>query len=134
MKTIHAKQLIPLIKTKFPGFSPFWEKFESYWGSDQGLTIELIPFSEYALSVINRHDDKTIKEIFDFVEKLLVHGDESVKNAIATSFLEHLLSQDAEEIDFKKITKFFGKQTMGYCKAWDQFTGVKTPGIGDTET
>jgi len=60
---------------------------------------------------------------------LLINGDESVKNAIATSFLEYLMSNDPDEIQFTSFSKFLGKHSIEYCRAWDEFTGVRTKGI-----
>jgi hypothetical protein len=50
---------------------------------------------------------------------------------MATSFLEHLLSQSPDEINFRNVVQYWGAHTIGYCKAWDEFTGVKTKGLWD---
>src|SRR6185369_9711627 len=108
MEKIIAKNCINLLKKRFPKFLPYWESYINYWGEDQGITIQMIPFSEYAVDTIKANNDIEIKEIFDFVEFLLYNGDDSVQNAIATSFLEYLLSKDPNEIKFSTFSKYLG--------------------------
>ncbi len=129
MKKITAKNCIELIKQTFPKFLPYWESYIRDFGPDLGLTIQMIPFEEYALSVVKINNVIEIKKIFDFVELLFCNGDESVKDAIATSFLEYLLSKDPDEIKFKKFVKYMGENAIGYCRAWDKFTGTRTEGL-----
>lgn len=129
MKKINEKQCIRLLKEKFPKFLSYWQSYIDHWGNEQGICIQMLPFSDFAIDVIKSKNDSEIKKIFDFVEFLLCQGNEAVQNAIATSFLEYLLSKDPEEIKFKEFSKYLGKNTIDYCKAWDKFTGVKTEGL-----
>lgn len=132
-KQITAVNFINLIKEKFPKFIAYWESYISEWGLDEGLTIQMLPFSDYAIDVIKSNDENEIKRVFDFVEFLLCNGDESVTYAITTSFLEYLLSHDPDEIQFSKFSRYLGENTVNYCKAWDKFTGIKTEGLWDNE-
>lgn len=100
-------------------------------GVNQGITIQMIPFSEYVEDLIKCNDEEEMEKIFDLVEWLLQNDDESVQTAKATSFLEYLLSKDPDEIKFKRFIKYLGKETINYCKAWDKFTVVKTEGVSD---
>jgi hypothetical protein len=119
------------MKKRFPKFIPYWESYVDYWGEDQGITVQMLPFSEYALDIIKANRDVDIKNIFDFVEFLLCNGDDFVQNAITTSFLEYLLSKDQNEINFSKFSKYLGNQTINYCKAWNKYTGNNTQDLHD---
>ena len=119
------------MKEKFLKFPVYWKDYIRDFGSDLRLHIQMLPFGEYAIDTIKSNDEVEIKKIFDFVEFLLCNGDESAQNAIATSFLEYLMSKDPDEIKFCKFAKFLGKNALGYCRAWDKFTGVRTEGLWD---
>lgn len=129
MKKITEKDCIHLLKKKFPKFIPYWNSYVNKWGLDQGITIQMMPFDEYVVDVIKSKNDSEIKEIFDFVEFLYCNGDDSVQDAITTSFLEALLNKDPEEIQFIDFAKHLGKNSIEYCRAWDEFTSVKTKAI-----
>ncbi len=129
MEEISGGKCIELMKEKFPQYLPYWESYIRDHGSDNGLSIQMMPFEEYTIDTIKSNDDLEVKKIFDFVEFLLCNGNESVQNAIATSFLEYLMSKDPDEIQFTSFTKYLGKNSIGYCRAWDKFTGVKTKGL-----
>jgi hypothetical protein len=91
----------------------------------------MIPVGDYAIDVIKSKDEIEIKRIFDFVELLLQEGDQSMRNAAATGLLEDLLSKDPAEIKFSTFVKHMGEEAIAYCKAWDEFTGVRTKGLWD---
>ncbi len=91
--------------------------------------MKILPFGEYAIDVIKSNDEIEVKRIFDFVEFLLHAGDESVQTAMTTGFLEYLMNNDPDEIKFSKFAKYLGENAIGYCKAWDEFTGVRTEGL-----
>jgi hypothetical protein len=72
--------------------------------------------------------EKEYTDIFDRIERLLINGNDSVKNAIATGLLETLLHSSKTEVA-SNFTIFIGKRSKEYCIAWDEFTGVKTFGL-----
>lgn len=129
MKKITGKKCIELMKEKFPKFISYWESYIREHGADNGLHVQMIPFEEYAIDTIKSNNELEIKKIFEFIEFLLCNGNEAVQNAITTSFLEYLMSKDPDEIQFTSFAKYLGKNSIGYCRAWDEFTGVKTKGI-----
>jgi len=133
MERITEERCIELIKEKFPKLLPYWEAYIRDFGSDLGINIQMLPVGEYAIDVIKSGDEIEIKKIFDVVEFLLCNGDESVQNAIATSFLEYLMSKEPDEIQFTKFAKFLGEQAIGYCRAWDKFNGTRAEGLWDNE-
>lgn len=71
------------------------------------------------------------EQAFSLVERLLVGGDETVKNAVATGLLEAVLGMaSANKCDFRQISPFLGVESKRYCQEWDRFTGCRTPGLG----
>jgi hypothetical protein len=133
MEKINEENCIELIKQTFPTFLPYWESYIRDSGPDLGLTIQMLPFGKYTIDIIHSNNAIGIKKIFDFVEYLLHEGDDDVQTAITTSFLEYLMSKDPDEIQFSKFAKYLGENSIGYCRAWDKFTGVKTKGLWEDE-
>jgi len=81
-----------------------------------------------------RHANRTTEEqmvaIWKTVEELILNGDDAVKNAVATGFLEAVLSESsAGRCSISSVSGHFGPATIAYCKAWDEFTGCKTEGV-----
>ena len=125
--------MIELIKEKFPRFHSYWETYIRDHGSDLGITIQMLPFCKYTVDAIKSNNEAEIEKIFNFVEFLLCNGDDDVQTAITTSYLEALMSKDPEEIQFIHFAKYLGKNCREYCKAWDEFTGVRTKGLWEEE-
>jgi len=119
------------MKENFPEFLPYWDSNSE--NHDLGLIIQMMPFGQYAIDVIKAKNELNIKKIFDFVEFLLLNGDESVQTAITTGFLEHLLHRDPEQIKFSTFIQHLGKNAFQYCRAYDKFTGVRTEGLWEKE-
>ncbi|MBX9744836.1 MAG: hypothetical protein K2X08_06475 [Chlamydiales bacterium] len=129
MEKITDERCIELMKEVFPSFLIYWGDYIRDFGSDLGLTIQMLPFGKYTIDTIKSNNETEIKKIFDFVEFLLCAGDDSVQTAMTTSYLEYLMSKDPDEIKFSTFVKYLGKESIAYCRAWDQFTGVKTEGL-----
>jgi hypothetical protein len=71
-----------------------------------------------------------LQTVFNLAEKFLVESDDETGTAVATGFLESLLSQSsARRVDFRKLGPLLGDESRKYCRAWDQFTGVVTDGL-----
>ena len=133
MKEITEERCIELIKEKFPRFLPYWERYVKEEGLDNGIIIQMIPFEEYTIDTFKFGTAQETKKILEMVEFLLDKGNEAVKDAIATEYLEYLMNIDSKEIKFRELVKFLGKHSLEYCKAWDKFTGVRTDGLWDEE-
>ncbi len=129
MEPITEKRCIGLMKENFPKFHSYWETYIRNHGSDLGITIQMLPFCKYTIDAIKSNDEVEIEKIFSFVEFLLCNGDDDVQTAITTSYLEGLMNKDPDEIQFVSFVKYLGKNSKEYCKAWDEFTGVKTKGL-----
>lgn len=126
---IKEEELIIFLIKEFPKFKPYWESFLDNWSMDEGITIKIYPFSDYALDIIKSENESEIERVCEFIEYLTINGDEGVQAAMTTVVLEYLLSKDPEEIQFKKFAHHLGKESVEYCKAWNEFCGCKTEGI-----
>lgn len=129
MREINQNNCMQILLEKFPNFMPYWKAFIEYWGDDWqdcGPGIKLGSFLDYTEDMIKKGDQAELKRIFYSTELMVCKGDESVKNAATTSFLESLINRG---FHFDTFSKFLGKQSVKYCQAWDEFCGVETPGL-----
>jgi len=70
------------------------------------------------------------ESVLECIEDLMREGCDDVKDAVATGFLEHLLNKASSgRLYFPTIAPLLGPECVRYCKAWDEFTGIKTPGL-----
>lgn len=150
---ISKDNCIKLILEKFPDFFPLWHIYKTEWDSckaeysgteicgvihfwsDTSLCGEMAEFSSYVseLLIKEKFDSSKINEIFSYMEYLLVNGDEDVKDAVATCFLENIINKSPEQIDPKRFVKYLGPASQEYCRGWDKFTGVQTEGLWDED-
>lgn len=113
------------------GFRKALDDLEAEW------TPEPIPpttaMSKLAVALTASLDtlgSDVLERLFSTIEEALVNGDELTKDVIATGFLEELLSQSSGgSLDLRRISQFLGKESVNYCRAWDEFTGLSTDGI-----
>lgn len=133
MKKITEEQCLDLLKEKFPKFIPYRDAYVTCWETTHGVLALMGPFSEYAIGVIKANNTAEIENILDCAEFLLCNGDQLVQNAVATVFLEDLMNKDPDEIKFGSICKYLGKNSIDYCRAWDEFCGMRTEGLWDDE-
>ncbi len=91
---------------------------------------ELVPSSD---SVSKRE-----LEIYNFIENIRVKyarypkGTEEFDygNAACTCFLENLLNAAGNHnINYNRFIPYLGPESKKYCKKWDMFTGVRSPGL-----
>ncbi len=120
-----------LILDMVPEFKAAWQDHLDFWGSDQaGLSNDMAEFSSFLIANIEKISEERKQDIFLFAEKCLEEGDESVKDAIATCFLENILNAVSDEAISPEIfIKYLGEKSKEFCKSWDEFTGVSTPGL-----
>jgi hypothetical protein len=128
---------------KFPNLqkSEHWTYYCSLMDYEDGekllkISELMIILTDYVNDILNMlciptEKEKELEEIFSLVEFFLNEGEFSVKAAAATCFLENLINYTSagrlmpEKLNFYLV----GKKSIEYCKAWDEFTGVKTPGL-----
>lgn len=128
MEEITGERCINLMREYFPSFSPYWNSYIENYDSDLGIAIQMLPFEKFALEAIEAKDETTIKNIFYFIEFLILNGDEFVLNA-TTVFLENLMDRDPKQIKFSTFVQYLGKYALRFCRAYDNFTDTKTEGL-----
>jgi hypothetical protein len=128
---ISQKECITEILENFPGFQPQWQRHIEYWGNEEpGLCNDLSEFSDYVSDLIADKKNKKLNDIFELIEKFMVEGEQSVKEAVSTCFLENLINTLPSD-STKIFVNLLGSESSAYCVAWDEFTGVKTEGLID---
>lgn len=150
---ITKENCLKLILEKFPDFYSSWHAYTTEWNSyktefpeieicgvhhtwsDTSLFGEMAEFSSYVsdLLIQEKSDSFTIKEIFSYMEYLLVTGDDEVQTVVSTCFLENILNKTPEQIDPTRFVQYLGTASRVYCQAWDKFTGVYTEGLWSKE-
>jgi len=124
---IIPEQCMPLILERFPGFEGRWrEHLESWGGKPRRLCGDMTTFSFHIRDLVAQHELDTLPAVFTLIEEWMVHGDEMVRTAVATCFLENLLNLEVEP---KCFVPLLGPVSREYCRAWDESTGVKTEGL-----
>jgi len=116
---------------RFPGFSERWQAHLEYWaGEEAGLCNDVSEFGRYIRDLVACGETQALPAIFNLLEQLLVEGDSDVQDAVATCCLENLLNYfSAGAIPAESLVHLVGPQSRAYCQAWDEFTGVQTPGL-----
>jgi hypothetical protein len=133
---IESNQCLELLIEKFPAFKESHAKYLAYWGNDDpGAYSDMFAFTNYVMDLIlENHDQIILKKIFDYIEHLLIEGSPEVREAVTTCFLENLINSSvSKEISSLQFVYLLGKESKEYCKAWDNFSGIKTPGLWDDE-
>ncbi|GEM_PF-5567130 len=129
--------IIPAFLEKFPEFGPVWKKNRGNWEKHEDWKWEdpasscafMMEFAIYVIDNITSMSEEKKRDIFDFMETLLQEGDEDVGTSVCTGFLESLVNFPSERISPDSFVPFLGKESREYYKGWDDFTGVKTPGL-----
>lgn len=126
---ISKEQCVELVLRVIPEFKPYWQEHRAEWdGEEPGLCNDMSAFSHYTWQhLVDDNRSGLLPRIFGVVEKLMVEGDQDVQDAAATCFIENLVNR----VSWKNATApafrhFLGPKSRDYCKAWDEFTGVRT--------
>jgi hypothetical protein len=107
------------------------DQMERNWSPDSPANIVAAATVARAFgNALTALSTSEIGAVGKFAEMVLTTGDETASTAIATGFLESLLAQASRgTIDFRSIAWMLGPESAKYCRAWDEFTGVKTDGL-----
>lgn len=102
-KMITKEQVIPTILKACPFYKETWEKHLEFY--EEELLFVFVPDLVNSVTELDKENkQQEILSIFEVIEKLLVEGDESVKNLIEVGVLEdfrHIFGQD-----FEKFSKY----------------------------
>lgn len=112
MKEIDANSCMNLLREKFPKFVPYWDSFVKENALNNGLFDQLTPFEDYSIEIIRNGNESEIKDLFNFVEILIEFGTSYVRDAITTGYLEYLMNNDPDEIQFSKFSSIWVKNQL----------------------
>ena len=128
--SVSSAEWMELILKALPAFKPALNAYRASWGDDlRGLCNELSALTDFVLDRVEADAMEDFPSLFDTVEMLMVDGDSDVKDAVATCFLENLLNVTPRCIPPERFVPLLGPESRAFCRAWDEFTGVKTPGL-----
>jgi Fe-S-cluster formation regulator IscX/YfhJ len=78
---------------------------------------------------LSTFSDDELQCVVRVVEDVLKSGSAEARDMVATGFLEAVMSQSQREPRIVRFTTLLGPLAREYCRAWDKFTGVPTPGV-----
>lgn len=123
---INRDELLQLLCKTCPGFRDKVVEHADLWISDDGEFL-LHPWMNQLCNLIEGRltegDYSNTDELFALVERLLRDGDENVKTAVATGFLEGL--QHQSRLDSKFWTHLLGPLASAHCNAMNRFYGIE---------
>ena len=146
---VFTNKYTEVLMSKFPNFAKsesLLEELEFYnegeyvnihsvfTGLTNYITRELVPQHEIV-------SDEEVA-IYQFVEEVCQkYGDYPedtdeylLDNAACTCFLESLINRASwGGIPYNRFVPYLGEKSREFCRAWDEFTGVKTPGLWDEQ-
>lgn len=107
-----------------------WERVQADWlPDDPPPTVALGALGTSLIGSLNGATDHELSRLASTVEHVLAAGSESAKNAIATGFLEAVLSASGKEPTATRFLGKLGQVARKYCRDWDVFCGVRTQGV-----
>jgi hypothetical protein len=77
-----------------------------------------------SLAAGSRPTADELRRVFERVEILLARGDDSERDAVATGFLEALVSAVERDASLRWVLDQTGPAARGYIAAWNGFCGV----------
>lgn len=133
--SLGREEALTLILETERGFSKAWQAHRNDWyGMDAGTCSDMATFSRYVASLLAANPKHPrAPAIFALIERLMVEGNEEVQTAAATCFLENIQNRSPDPILPEAFVGLLGEKSRHYCRAWDEFTGVRTPGIWDED-
>ena len=121
-----------LVLREFPQFSKSWQDYLAQWASEsgtRGICSDVRCYGNFVEELILHAPEHDVARAFQLIEHFLVFGDEDVDNAFCTCCLENILNVTPSRIPAERYVRFLGPKSREFCRAWDEFTGVKTPGL-----
>jgi hypothetical protein len=115
-----------------PEFAAVWNRQCDLWTADDGsFTVHGVfaVFSDYIADRLGRAADPDLLRVFEYVESKVTDDNSDVDNAACTCFLENLMNRVPETIPPQHLVPFLGPKSRRFCRAWDEWCGVKTQGL-----
>lgn len=124
-----------LLEVFFEADSQYRSHYKKFAGAEETtLSGSASEFSHYLGDRLKAGAYPSARKVFQAVESLLEESASSseVKDVLCTCFLENLVNRFTESPEvLARFVPLLGERSKAYCKAWDEFTGVKTPGLYD---
>ena len=113
-----------------PGFKEHWNSDDAgfNFGKDSDVYGVFCEFSHLVTEQLEAGTLENRIQLFIFIESVIVEGGDPA-NAACTCFLENILNITPDSIDPDSFVLYLGPKSAEFCRAWDEFTGVKTRGL-----
>ena len=124
-------ELVKIMNEYALGFKDEWNQEDGLYNEGDDTSIHSL-FSFYSHYVAERLDHPTSinkKELFDYIETIMDSSDGNLKDAAATCFLENFLFVAGDKFRSENYFRFLGAKSIDFCRALDNFHGVKTEGL-----
>ena len=69
-------------------------------------------FTPYIMKLIDTNSITQLKEVFEFIEKLLEMGDERLRTVVGVSVVESLFFENKFMENFEELSKLMGEHTL----------------------
>lgn len=101
----------------------WWKELAEDWSPD--LPPIVVAFSFFGQQVamhFSSFSKDEVREVFSFVEDLLLNGDEETGAAISTGFIEALVNEvDSGVLSKEEVFEVLGDESKKYWEDWDRF-------------
>jgi len=108
---ITEDSIIPMIISGIPAFKSYYDKEIEYWGEDTPTGCQVGWFAHFIAEIFveQKKEPVMLQQCFDLIEKLLVEGDEQVKNYMYFFFIESLVNIIGHEgIGYEVLLPYLG--------------------------
>lgn len=93
------------------------------------MTLVLAEFGKILADAAKANDFVFLARALSLVE-ICMTDEPLIRDAVATGQLESLMSEAlAQRLEFSLVARCLGEKSRAFCREWDAFTGVKTPGL-----
>ena len=118
---------------RVPAFRKKLVESADMWLSEDGRCSPCAIATQVADFVVDALNDEqknaeTLVAIFQVIEERMNSTSSVVRDALATCCLESLMNRCGTTGNFSWVS-YLGAVSAEQCRAWDKFTGVKTPGL-----
>jgi hypothetical protein len=115
-----------------PEFYKTWQDEAYLWTDEDDGTFThcgvFAAFSHHIADILKTTEQPQLESVFRYVE-ICMNDNDDVGRAAATCFLENVMNRTPELIDPGQFVPLLGPKSKDYCRAWDQFCGVRTAGL-----
>lgn len=121
---INRDEMMSDIITACPEFAPIYESFVADWRDEAETPLyhALGDFARYLISLLNTRDHWQIDAAFETIERLLIDGDDSVREAATIGILESLQNTHLHaDTKPEQFLEFLRPVSLRYWKKVEDF-------------